>query len=190
MTTSFYTDAELVQLGLKNIGTDVLISRKASIYGADNIQIGSHVRIDDFCILSGLIKIGNYIHIAAYSALYSGDAGIEIADFANISSRVSIYAISDDYSGESMTNPMLPNCFKRVQKGKVVIQKHAIIGCSCVILPNVVIEEGSAVGSMSLVKNDVRAWTINVGIPCREIKTRSRKLLELAEAFTGSEYKE
>ncbi len=69
------------------------------------MAINDNVRIDDFCILSGHIEIGSYIHIAAYSALYGGQAGIFMDDFLNISSRVFVYSVSDDYSGETMTNP-------------------------------------------------------------------------------------
>lgn len=50
---SFYTEAELKELGLKSFGKSVLLSKKVSIYGAKNISIGNNVRIDDFCILSG-----------------------------------------------------------------------------------------------------------------------------------------
>ena len=55
--SSFYDEQELQQIGFKSIGKNVLISRKTSIYGAQNITIGNNVRIDDFCVLSGNIKI-------------------------------------------------------------------------------------------------------------------------------------
>ena len=110
--TSFYTDQELQNLGLKEYGTNVLISRKCSIYGASHISIGNNVRIDDFCILSGNIKIGNYVHISAYTSMFSGDSHIVIGDFVALSSRNVIYAESDDYSGESMVNPMVPDEYK------------------------------------------------------------------------------
>lgn len=103
---SFFTKNELSELGIGAIGNNVLISKKASLYGCSEMKIGSNVRIDDFCILSGRLEIGSYVHIAAYSALYGGSDGIFLADYTNISSRVSIYSISDDYSGFSMTNPM------------------------------------------------------------------------------------
>ena len=128
---SFYTQEELDKIGFKTIGKNVLISRKVSIYSASQISIGNNVRIDDFCILSGRISIGNYIHIAAYSALYGGDYGIDIHDFSNISSKNSIYALSDDYSGATMTNPMIPDRYKKIYGEKVVIKKHVIIGSLC-----------------------------------------------------------
>lgn len=176
---SFYSPEELAVLGLKSYGQNVLISRKSSIYGAMNIEIGNNVRIDDFCILSGNISIGDYVHIAAYSALYAGDAGIEIDDFANISSRVVIYAVNDDYSGESMTNPMIPGKYKIPQEEKVILHKHVIIGSGSTILPGVELKEGSAVGCMSLVKENLEMWTIYAGIPVKVIKERSRRAREL-----------
>lgn len=83
-------------LGLRAYGYNVKISRKCSIYQASSVVLGDNLRVDDFCILSGQIKIENYVHVAAYSALYAGDVGIEIGDFSNISFRVAIYVSSDD----------------------------------------------------------------------------------------------
>lgn len=175
---SFYSMEELKDMGFKSIGADLSISKKASFYGVENISIGSHVRIDDFCILSGKISIGDYIHIAAYSALYGSDAGIQINEFANISSRVCIYAVTDDYSGESMTSPMIPDEYKNLQKAPVYIGRHAIIGSGSVILPGSEIGEGCAVGSLSLIKNVLDAWWIYAGIPAKKLKERSKGLLE------------
>lgn len=76
MGNSFYSISELKLLGLKRLGQNVYISRKSSIYSPENISIGDNVRIDDFCILSGNITLGNYIHIAAYTALYGGEEGL------------------------------------------------------------------------------------------------------------------
>ncbi len=70
---SFYSEEELSHVGFKSYGRNVLVSRKASIYGASEISLGDNVRIDDFCILSGRISFGNNIHLAAYSALWGGN---------------------------------------------------------------------------------------------------------------------
>ena len=51
---SFLSQDELEKVGFGSIGDEVYISRHCSIYSAKNIHIGNHVRIDDFCILSGL----------------------------------------------------------------------------------------------------------------------------------------
>lgn len=182
----FYSKSELLDIGFAELGEEVFISRKASIYGASNIHIGSHVRIDDFTVLSGNIHIGDYVHIAVFTSLFGGNAGIFIQDFANLSSRIAVYALSDDYSGEFMTNPMIPETYKNTLEGKVTIGKHAIIATGCTILPNTDLGDGCAVGAMSLVKKNVEPWTIAAGIPAGYIKPRSKKLLELEKDFLSS----
>lgn len=185
---SYYTIDELKEIGFRSLGgVNVYISKKASIYSAENISIGNNVRIDDFCILSGSIALGNYIHIAAYSALYGGTSGIVIDDFSNISSRVCIYSVSDDYSGETMTNPMIPDKYRNVESAPIYIGKHVIVGSTSVILPGVNIAEGSAFGSFSFINRDSEAWSMNAGIPFKKIKDRSRNLLKL-EADMLSEF--
>lgn len=176
---SFYSDEELKKIGFKSIGANVLISKKASLYGVEQIEIGNNVRIDDFCVLSGKIYLDNYIHIGAYSALFGGNAGIQMKDFSGLSSRCVIYAESDDYSGNSLTNPTVPAKLRSVSGGKVIIGKHVIVGTGSSIMPGVKIGDGASVGSMSLVNKSLSEWGIYIGIPCRRIKDRNRKVLDL-----------
>ena len=75
---SFYSQDELSDMGFKRIGSNAMISRKASFYGASNMSIGNNIRIDDFCILSGNITIGNYAHIAEFCSLFERNDGIQI----------------------------------------------------------------------------------------------------------------
>ena len=181
---SYFSREELKDKGLKLGGDNVLISRKASIYGAENMFIGNNVRIDDFCILSGNITIGNYVHIAAGVYLFGGSSGIVLKDYTGISSRSSIYAESDDYSGAAMTNPMVPDKFRKIYGGQVTLEKHALIGTGCTILPDIIIGEGSSVGSMSLVIKSLAPWGMYIGIPCRRIKERSKALLDMESQLT------
>ncbi|KEK24135.1 acyltransferase [Bacillus gaemokensis] len=180
---SFYSQKELGEIGFQSVGKNVLISRKASIYNPSVMTIGDNVRIDDFCILSGKIQIGNYVHISAYTALYGGEVGIEIQNFANISARTCVYAVLDDFSGNVLMGPTIPIQYKNVTAAKVILKKHAIVGANCIIFPNVTIGEGTAVGAMSMVKTTLEDWFIYVGVPVRKIKPRQKKLLELETEF-------
>lgn len=105
-------------------------------------------------------------------------------DYSGLSSKVTVYAVSDDYSGNSMTNPMVPARFKpgSIEKN-VLIKRHAIIGAGSVVLPGVVVGEGSSIGAMSLCVHDTEAWSINTGIPARKTKDREKKLLDLEKEF-------
>jgi acetyltransferase-like isoleucine patch superfamily enzyme len=171
----------IAALGFASVGRNVRLSDKASFYNCANIHIGDHVRIDDFCVLSagaGGIHIGSYIHIAVFSSLI-GAGCIELSDYANISSRVSIYASSDDYSGAHMGNPMVPAALTAVHSAPVHIGKHVIVGAGSVILPGVTLGEGVAVGALSLVRSDCAPFGIYAGVPARRIRERQRGLLLL-----------
>ncbi len=175
---SFLNNDELQDLGLTKIGKNVKISRNTCFYSPEKIELGDNVRIDDFCILSGDIKIGNYVHIAAFCGLF-GSGGIEMSDFSGLSSRVSIYSASDDYLGEFLTGPCIPIEYRKITEGKVILEKHALVGTGATILPGVKIGVGSAVGAMSLLTKSTLDWKIYTGVPAKPIKDRKKDLLEI-----------
>jgi dTDP-4-amino-4,6-dideoxy-D-glucose acyltransferase len=177
----------LEAMGFLALGDDVRVSERAAFYGVSGISLGDHVRIDDFCVFSagvGGVSIGNHVHVAVFSS-FIGAGRIALGDFCNISSRVSIYSSSDDYSGATMTNPTVPDRFKNVQHADVTLGRHVIIGCGSVVLPGITLADGVAVGALSLVKHDCAAYGIYVGNPARRIRERKRDLLALEQQFLG-----
>ena len=177
----FLSEEQLKTMNFKFLGKNVLISDKASIYNSKNISIGDNSRIDDFCVISAGsegISIGRYVHIACYCSLI-GKERIEMHDFSGLSSKVSIYSSSDDYSGNFMTNPTVPETLTNVIHGKVVLEKHVIVGASSVVLPNITISEGVAIGAFSLVAKDCEPFYIYTGVPAKKMKERSKNLLAM-----------
>lgn len=179
---SFLNQSQLHSLGFKSLGQNVLISDKASIYSPELISIGSNVRIDDFCMLSGEIVLHNYIHISAYSALY-GKFGIELYDYTGLSPRTTIFSASDDFSGEYMISPMVPKKLTNVKGGKVVLETYAQVGSGSVIMPDLKIAEGSIVGAMSFLKKSTEPWGIYHGCPAKFLKERKRNIIELSKGI-------
>jgi acetyltransferase-like isoleucine patch superfamily enzyme len=176
------------RMDFASVGDNVQISDRASFYGTAQITLGSNIRIDDFCVLSagvGGISIGQHVHIAVYSALI-GAGKITLSDFCNISSRVSIYSSNDDYSGATMTNPTVPSKYTGVTHADVYLGKHVIVGSGSVILPGVTLEDGVAVGALSLVNRKCDAFGIYAGNPARRFKERQRDLLELERQLLES----
>jgi galactoside O-acetyltransferase len=170
----FYTREELLKIGFKALGENVLISDKTSIYNAKNIEIGSNTRIDDFCILSAGsegIKIGSYVHIACGVSLI-GKEKITLEDFSAISGKSSVYSSSDDYSGSVLIGPTIPSEFTNVDHRPVYIGKYAIIGCNSVVLPGSIIPEGCGFGALSLVNGEYESYKLYGGIPAKYIKDR------------------
>lgn len=182
----FYTKEQLSAIGFGSIGDNVLISDKANIYNASNIHIKSNVRVDDFCILSageGGIYIGNYVHIACGVTMI-GAGRITLEDFSNVSGKSSIYSSSDDFSGRWLIGPTLPKEFTNVKDGAVHLKKYVILGCNVVVLPNVTIGEGTAVGALSLVSTNLDEYWIYAGNPLRKLKERSREMVTLSNRLS------
>ena len=180
--SSFYSDDELQEIGFKSYGNKVLISKKASIYSPQNIRIGSNVRIDDFCILSGNIEIGSNVHISAYSALFGGGK-IIIEDYSGVSQRCTLISASDDFSGDYMVGAVIDDEFTNVTKGTIHLKKYVQLGAGTIVLPNVTINIGSVSGAMSLINKDLDEWGIYYGIPARRMRERSKKLLEKVDEY-------
>jgi dTDP-4-amino-4,6-dideoxy-D-glucose acyltransferase len=185
-SSSFYTPEELATLGLGHYGEGVLISRFARLYTPSAIRLGNRVRIDDFCILSAAkdtaLVIDDHVHISAGVYLY-GQGGLHIQSYANLSASVKVYTQTDDFSGEWLMGPMVPNTMRHVIQHPVVLGRFCVLGAGTTLLPGAYLEEGAAVGAMSLVKSRCSAWTVYGGIPARVLGPRSKGARNLYDAF-------
>lgn len=184
---AFLSREQTEALGFRELGQNVFISDKASIHNADQIQIGDNSRVDDFCVLSGKITIGRNVHIAVFCNLAGGNEGITLSDFSGLAYGCHVFSQSDDYSGETMTNPTVPDRYKRETKKAVHIGRHCIVGTNSLILPGVHLAEGCAIGAMSMVTKSTEEWMIYIGCPARPWLARKRELLALERAYIGSE---
>jgi len=178
--SSYLSTKEILSLGFSSAGKNVLISKHTTFYKRHLISIGNNVRIDDFCVLSGSLTIGDYCHLAPH-AIFSGsdDSCIYIDSCCTFAYGVRLFSKSDDYLGSSFTGSVVPQRLTNPVSDSVVIYKHVIIGTSSVIFPGVCLAEGTAVGAMSLVNKSTEPWTVYAGIPARAIRSRSSSLLKL-----------
>jgi acetyltransferase-like isoleucine patch superfamily enzyme len=174
---------KLNNMGFKYLGKNVKISDHATIYNPELIEIGDNSRIDDFCVISGRITIGRYVHITPFCLLAGGIPGVFIADFCTAAYGVKIFAQSDDYTGEAMVNSLIPNQYTKVQYESVSINKHVVLGTGSIVLPGVQIAEGCSFGAMTLVIKSTEPWGVYVGQPAVRKKDRKTDLLLMENAF-------
>ena len=180
---AYLTTEQLHEMGFKSLGKNVKISDKASIYNADQIEIGDNARIDDFCVISGRVKIGRNVHIAPLCLVAGGEEGITLSDFSGLAYQVQIFAQSDDYSGKTLTNPTVPSEYKKEYKKSVFLGKHVIIGAGSIVFPGVHISEGCSVGALTLVNKSTEEWGTYLGNPAKRIKDRKKDLLALEKDY-------
>ncbi len=184
---AFLTQAQLTDMGFKSLGENVKISDKAAIYNADQIEIGSHSRIDDFCVISGKVTIGRNVHVAVFCNVAGGSEGITLEDFSGLAYGCQVFSQSDDYTGRSLTNPTIPAQYKRERKAAIHIGRHCIVGTSSLIFPGVQLAEGCSVGAMSMVTKSTEAWFVYSGVPAEKLKARKQDLLLMEKEYLDSE---
>ena len=51
------------------------------------------------------------------------------------------------------------------------------MGANTIVFPKVTINEGAVTGAFTLVNTNLESWTINIGIPSRILKNRSKECL-------------
>ncbi len=181
----YFESKELRKFGFKNVGDNVKIAKNATIIGLSNVSLGSNIRIDGNVVIaahSGLLTLGNYIHIGG--GCYLGCAGgVRFSDFSSLSQGTNLYSGTDDYTGEALTGPTIPQKYLKVKLAPVVLGRHVIVGSGSVILPGVTIGDGSSVGALSLVTKSLDEWGIYAGAPAKRLRARSKDILKLEEAL-------
>jgi galactoside O-acetyltransferase len=181
-----YTQEELAGLGFKSVGKNVKLHKSAIMINTAKMSIGDDTRIDAFCMISagekGLV-IGNNVHIATGVYIFGGGGLVSLANFSGISSRSTVYTATDDYVEGYLTNPTVPEKFRKVATGDVILETHALIGASSVVMPGVTMKYGSACGSMTFVNRDLQEFELGVGHPMRVPKKRGDLLRKLEAEF-------
>jgi acetyltransferase-like isoleucine patch superfamily enzyme len=160
----------------------VTIWPRAVLVDPTAVTWGREIIIDDFVFVGRHQRavIGNYVHIASHASI-TGGGEIVIADFAGVSSGARILTGTDDFAGGALTGPCIPDEFRAITRGRVLISSHAIIGANAVVLPDIVIGEGATVGAGSVVTRDLEPWGVYAGAPARLLKKRPRESVLAAE---------
>lgn len=164
MQSLYYSTDELKEFGFAEVGHGVKVSRKTSFYNITG-NIGSNVRIDDFCILKGCVDIGWHVHISAFCSISGARGKVTLGDFSTLSNRVSIYTGSDDYRANALSSSTVPDDYLATIEGDVLLEQAALVGAHSVILPKVRIGAAASVGALCLVYKSLPAGAVAISDP-------------------------
>lgn len=141
-----------------------------------NVLVDAHAIVDDFTFIyapaGSTIMIGRRVHIASFVSI-SGGAAL-LSDYSSVGPGSRLLVASDDFLGSALVGSGIPPEFRNVKRKPIVLERHAVVGANCVIMPGVTIGEGACVGANSLVTRDVPAWAIVGGSPARQLKHRPK----------------
>jgi galactoside O-acetyltransferase len=183
MSNLFSID-ELEKMGITIKGKNIKISKFVNIYNGMNLILHDNIRIDDFTIISckGIVEIFDNVHISAHCFISSATK-IVFGNYSGISVGCKLFGACDDFSGDYLTNPTVPEIYSNVSKGDIILKNHVLIGSNSIVLPNTILEIGSVIGCLSLIKSDTEPWKIYGGIPAKILKDRNKTCLNLQEKY-------
>ena len=163
-------------------GNDVRIADQAILRRPELAQIGNHVAIDPFTIITTRLTLGDYIHIGPHCSVIGGDRGhLVMQDFSSLAAGCRIVCSSDDYTGLALNGATIPIDLRVVRCTTITIGKFASIGTNTIVLPGVHIGEGAAVGAGCVVSKNLEPWGIYSGPLAERIGTRHQsRMVEMA----------
>lgn len=163
---------------LKKKGEDVFINENCIIKRPHLCQIGSHNAIDNGVTISTELIMGDYIHIAPFVVVIGGEKSkLILEDFSFVASGTKIVCGSEDYTGEGLVGPTIPEKYRVINYSTIKFEKFAGCGVNCTIMPGVTLAEGSILGANSLLTKNTEPWTIYVGSPAKPIKKRKKDII-------------
>ena len=179
---------------LGSCGRNVIFGQNVALRHPHKIHIGRDVVIDDNCLIDAKgetnrgIRLGDGVFIGRNTIVSCKNGDIDIADRANIgfnceifsASRVAIgasvlvaaygYVIGGDHDLSDASKPVLDE--PRTSAG-VTIGDGAWLGAGAKILDGVTVGPHAIVGAGAVVRADVPAYAVAVGVPARVVSTRT-----------------
>lgn len=179
-----HSDTKMNTYALKFIGQHTTIFGWVKFIRPENIWVGDNARIEDFTMIAGgrgdnLTIIGDHCRVCCYSSIL-GNAGVTLVGYVGISPGCRLFSTSEAYVEPTLAGPTVMQKYRIQESGRILMERFTLLGANCVVLPGVTIGEGASVGACSLVKEDIEPWTLNAGVPTRQIKKRDKnKVLEM-----------
>jgi acetyltransferase-like isoleucine patch superfamily enzyme len=185
----------LYPLILGSCGSNVVFGQNVALRHPHKIHLGNNVLIDDACLLDAKgetnrgIRIGDGVFVGRNTILSCKNGDIDLEDGANIgfncevfsASRVTVgkgvlmaayaYIIGGDHDFSDPSKSVLAQA--RRSEG-ITIGDGAWLGAGAKILDGVRIGEHAVIGASAVVREDVPAFAVAVGVPARVVSSRAK----------------
>jgi len=138
------------------VGKNTIINDSVIFRYPELVTIGNNCIIDPYCYFSTKVTIGNNVHIGPGVYVIGGkDSELIMEDFSGIALGSRLICGSDDFIND-ITGPTIPKQFRPNAKcGTITMHRHSLLGCNCVVHPNIEIWEGIAFGSGTIIRRPI-----------------------------------
>jgi acetyltransferase-like isoleucine patch superfamily enzyme len=181
---------------LGSCGRNVVFGQNVVLRHPHKIHIGSNVAIDDNCLLDAKgetnhgIRIGDGVFIGRNTILSCKNGDIELLEGANIGFNCELFSASQVLVGRRVlmaaysyviggdhdfSDPRQPVLMQERTSAGVKIGDGVWMGAGAKILDGVTIGEQAVIGAGAVVRENIPASAIAVGIPARVVSSRTQR---------------
>lgn len=137
------------------------------------IALGAHSKIDSFVKIKPAGGIGN-LHIGEQTIINSGCVfytgnGIYIGNHVVIAANCTFAPVNHAYQKKDI---LIRNQGFLPSKGGILIEDDVWVGANCVLLDGAVLRRGCVVGAGSIVRGELKQYTVYAGQPLTQIGER------------------
>lgn len=172
----YWESQELRLMGL-SCGDGCLVAKRAEIFNAEYVTLGSNIRIDGDVFISACeegVQVGNGVHISRGVYIFGMYAAVVIGPYTAISPGARLFTGTDDFTAVVGCTPATPACHREIIHGSLQLDSLVAIGANSVVMPGVRCGVGSAVAAGSFVSamSGLQAGVVYGGVPARRLKYR------------------
>lgn len=150
----------LTAYGLLEIGDNTKITDSVSIQAKQKVQIGRYTSING--PNTDIINYFNEVYIGSFTSIARS---VSIQEFNHNINTLSTYHMHHNIFDSPRENDIYSN-------GSICIGNDVWIGAQCVILSGATIGDGAVVAANSVVRGEVRPYSIVAGSPAKAIGQR------------------
>lgn len=146
---------------LKHLERNVLIDQNVFFAFPSEVTLSEFCYVDkNVTLMARNIKIGKRVHLAP-NVFVSGGGHFVAEDFSCIATKSSIITSTETLkNGSRSSGPMVSASEREWVRGRVVLRKDAFVGAGSIILPNVIVGEGSVVAAGATISKSTEPWSI------------------------------
>ena len=146
---------------VKHLGRNVLIDQNVFFAYPSEVRLAEFCYIDkNVTLMAKTVEIGKRVHLAP-NVFVSGGGHFVAEDFSCVATKSSIITSTETLkNGSRSSGPMVPAVERELMRGKVVLKKDSFVGAGSIILPNVIVGQGSVVAAGVTISKSTEPWSI------------------------------
>lgn len=160
---------------LAKMSPNVFIEQNVFFAFPKSIILEKFCYIDKNCIImSDGVHIGERVHICP-NVFISGGGQFVANDFSCVCANSQIITSSERLkNGSRASGPMAKPAERLVIRGHVTVDRDAFVGVGSIILPNVIVAEGSVIAAGATITKSTEPWSITASAKNNVLGYRER----------------